>query len=302
MYNDTRRATESQNPEQQTPNPPQNPGRSQAVLKLQLTKTWRAPSLALSSPEFKQNKVIMMIDTGADLSVIKEEAVSPDTQIFTDVSYNLIGITEGSLTTIGYIKTKILDKVAEIHVVKTLPTAQEGILGSDFFHDSGAIIDYPRQGIMIGNELLPFKNVETKIPARMRYQIPIKIQNPGLKTGYVPKLDIHPKILMGNAIVTNDDGIGYLYAINTSSNDIQIEIPSVEIEPYEEVKFEGEIASPDHVKQVLELLRLNHLNPEERASIENLIKQYADRFHLPGSELEATNAVSHRIITENGHP
>ena len=248
MYNDKRRSAESPNPKQQTPNSSQNPVRSQAVLKLRISETWRAPSLALSSPDFKQNRVIMKIDTGADLSVIKEGAVSPGTQIFTDITYNLSGITEGSLDTIGYIKTNILNTTAVIHVVKTLPTAQDGILGSDFFHCNGAVIDYSRLGITIGSELLPFKNVEIKIPARMRYQIPIKILNQGLQTGYVPKLNVHPKILMGNAIVTNDDGIGYLYAINTSSNDIKIKIPSVEIEPYEEVKFEEEIESPEHVR------------------------------------------------------
>lgn len=51
---------------------------------------------------------------------------------------------------------------------------------------------------------------------------------------------------------------------------------------------------PDKVENsaaILELLRLDHLNEEERWNIETLVMKHLDRFQFPDERLEATNAV-----------
>ena len=40
--------------------------------------------------------------------------------------------------------------------------------------------------------------------------------------------------------------------------------------------------------KIIELLRLEHLNEEERKNVEKLIRNNQDRFHIPGETLEAT--------------
>lgn len=62
----------------------------------------------------------MMVDTGADLSVIKREILSPEIPIHTDAVYDLEGIADSILPTVGYIKVKFLNREIEIHVVETL--------------------------------------------------------------------------------------------------------------------------------------------------------------------------------------
>jgi len=50
------------------------------------------------------------------------------------------------------------------------------------------------------------------------------------------------------------------------------------------------------------MLRLDHLNFEERIHVEDLIKKSSDCFHLSGENLEHTNVLQHRIPTINETP
>lgn len=58
----------------------------------------------------------------------------------------------------------------------------------------------------------------------------------------------------------------------------------------------------EHGVAVVNLLRLDHLNPEEKDNIISLVMNHLDRFHLPHEKLEATNAVQHFIPTINEVP
>jgi len=53
------------------------------------------------------------------------------------------------------------------------------------------------------------------IPARMRKQIFVRIANPDVKYGYIPKLNAGPQVYLSNAVVSNHHGIAHLYAINS---------------------------------------------------------------------------------------
>lgn len=50
------------------------------------------------------------------------------------------------------------------------------------------------------------------------------------------------------------------------------------------------------------MLRLDHLNEEEKANVIRLVTNYAERFQLPGEPLGATNVLKHRIPTTNDQP
>ncbi|XP_036148743.1 uncharacterized protein LOC118647611 [Monomorium pharaonis] len=58
----------------------------------------------------------------------------------------------------------------------------------------------------------------------------------------------------------------------------------------------------DRLFEIKNLLRLDHLNSEEKDSILSLIARHADRFHLPKENLGATNAAEHSIPTINDVP
>lgn len=56
-------------------------------------------------------------------------------------------------------------------------------------------------------------------------------------------------------------------------------------------------------KQLLSLLKLDHLQSKERGNIEAICSKYTDIFNLPGDKLTSTNICDHTIrIKENSGP
>jgi hypothetical protein len=49
--------------------------------------------------------------------------------------------------------------------------------------------------------------------------------------------------------------------------------------------------------EIMKLLRLDHLNEKEKASVIKLITSSQDRFHIPGEKLTATDVLQHKIPT-----
>ncbi|XP_046145699.1 uncharacterized protein LOC123989026 [Osmia bicornis bicornis] len=141
--------------------------------------------------------------------------------------------TDSSSAT-GYIKVKILETESIFHIIEELPIEQDGILGTEYFKSSGASINYAKSILIINNNIIPFKQPAVIIPSRTKTMIPIRVSNTEIKAGFVPKLQLHPQLYMGNAVVTNRDGIAFLYAINVGAEDIEIEMPTVELQQYEE--------------------------------------------------------------------
>jgi hypothetical protein len=97
--------------------------------------------------------------------------------------------------------------------------------------------------------------------------------------------------------------------LNTRDEDVTIDRPMVELkkldsEDCRKENTEEYIGATVLVKdktvrrrtqEVLEKLRLNHLNSEEREAIEKVCKDYQDIFHVPGEELSCTSVVKHSI-------
>nr|XP_034195197.1 uncharacterized protein LOC117611373 [Osmia lignaria] len=256
---------------QQTPQVQQV--RKKANLYLNLGEINKSPSVELSSENFKNQKALFMVDTG-------------------------------SIYTTGYIKVKILETESIFHIIEELPIEQDGILGTEYFKSSGASINYAKSILIVNNNIIPFKQPAVVIPSRTKTMIPIKVSNTEIKTGFVPKLQLHPQLYMGNAVVTNRDGIAFLYAINVGAEDIEIEMPAVELQQYEEAPQDEDAVhqEPERAQKILKILQTDHLNQEEFANVEDIVKEHADRFYIDGDKLPATNKIYHRIITTDEMP
>lgn len=254
-----------------------------------------------------------MIDTGADINLIKENSLHENVPIDRKIVFDLSGITKGRTRTIGVTKIRILDADAWFHVVPNdFPIKPDGILGTEFFKNQKATIDYPRACLVVNGVPYYFHNDETvTIPARTRKQIFVRVANPEIRCGYIPKLNAGSQVYLGNAVVSNRDGVAHLYVINSSDEDVELAIPTVKIYPFTEFKNqeidannveEGPISDKTRVDKILRLLRLDHLNTEEKTSVTRLVTNYAERFHLPGEPLGATSMSKHRIFTTDDRP
>ena len=258
-----------------------------------------------------EERANFMIDTGSDINLTKKNSLYEKVPIDNEIVFELSGITKGRTRTLGVVKIRIFGIDTLFHVVPDdFPIRQDGILGTEFFKNHRATIDYPRASLVVNGTSYYFHNDETIIiPARTRKQIFIRIANPKMKSGYIPKLNAGPQVYLGNAVVSNRRGVAYLYAINSSDEDIELAIPTVKLYPYEEANnnnYDNEINEVDksesrtvesRITKILQLLRLDHLNEKEKTNVINLVTKNAERFHLPGEVLGATNVLKHRIFT-----
>lgn len=75
-----------------------------------------------------------MVDTRAQLNLLKKHAISPETPINKNRVYNLIGIDSGTICTCGEITTHIRSIDVEFQMVDvSFPLNQAGILDISFF-------------------------------------------------------------------------------------------------------------------------------------------------------------------------
>ena len=114
-----------------------------------------------------------------------------------------------------------------------------------------------------------------KLRAKIRRIIPIVVINSEIKEGYLPLMKTIECVLIGEAAVTNLNGICHVFAINTADNDLEIESPLQESIPFEYYKFPEEdfdeySADEDYsppvnkAEEAMKHLRLDRLKPEEK--------------------------------------
>lgn len=258
-----------------------------------------------------------MIDTGAAPNVIKRRNLHPHTPIAHGEPLYLSGITNGRVKTLGSVEIKWLGHLIKLYVVPdNFPIAQEGILGSDFLRDA-TNINLREQCLEWQGVRVPFAQYETVvIPARSQATFYLRVDNPEVEIGYVPRLKIDEGIYAGNAIVSNRNGRAYIRVINTCDEDKELIVPNIQLQELESMSVDGPRTNDNNasvnvihpqsrdqrVEQIKQLLRLEHLNNDESSHVEKLIKNNCDLFQLPDEELSCTSAVSHRIITTDDQP
>ena len=170
------------------------------------------------------------------------------------------------------------------------------------------------------SEIKPFSRI-LKIQARTRQSVPVDVANPELTDGYLPRINILKGLFIGEAVVTVRDGVCHIYTINTTSEDVELEISPQEIiscDTYEfpsddtsETDFEDLINNIDQelaqqestnslanrAEKVMKALNLSHLTQEEKDYVCQWVSDFPDIFHLSGEQLTYNNMIQHRIPT-----
>jgi hypothetical protein len=97
--------------------------------------------------------------------------------------------------------------------------------------------------------------------------------------------------------------------VNTSEEDVTVEIPFVELEETEKddsekaLIFSTSVAEIGHrLSKSRNELRTDHLNSEERIYLIKICEEYNDVFYLPGDKLTFTAAAEHVIPTPATDP
>lgn len=127
------------------------------------------PSVELDSTSFR-GPVAFMLDTGAQPNIIKKGCINENIELNCNEIIRLTGITEDVVITLGTIVAHISNVPVTLHVVPDeFPIITQGIIGSSFFIENNACINYGEQIITWGTNAFPFKQIETiVIPPRTK--------------------------------------------------------------------------------------------------------------------------------------
>ena len=149
---------------------------------------------------------------------------------------------------------------------------------------------------------------------RCRQVKSINLVDTNIGVGYLPRIQCKPGVFLGNALVTNNQGVCQVLAINTNEEDVTIEINPCKLIPcdYDAPSFDPDTSTEEEcdtitdpekrVQEINKILKTNQLNQEERDQVHQIVREYHDVFRLPGDKLSCTDQVEHEIPTENNIP
>ncbi|XP_029661948.1 uncharacterized protein LOC115234769, partial [Formica exsecta] len=123
------------------------------------------------------------------------------------------------------------------HIVSNdFPISQSGILGNNFFKQTSSKIDYAQGHLDVSGINIPFLSPEAIIVARRSESLfYVKIENPKLKVGYIPRLKVAHGIYLEDTIVENVAGKTYLNVISTLNEEAEVNVPTLRLKPLGEL-------------------------------------------------------------------
>ena len=222
----------------------------------------------------------------------------------------MLGIGNHPVHTLGevYLDISIGNKILKhnFHVVlDNFPVEADGVIGNDFLTLNNAIINYGSNKLIIKNHSIDmlcskiYKGCKNMliIPPRTEMVIPVKIIS-NLEEGFIEGKSIIDGLFCPSALVkANDMNIGYTTVLNTTENEIIVKNMKARLKPvdlnvqYLQPSEPDKIENSQRFNEILELLRLQHLNQEEKNSLMKIFRNYHDLFHLEHELLTATNVV-----------
>lgn len=249
----------------------------------------------------------ILIDSGASNSIINpKQAYEKFSQYLYKRPFSVSGLG-GTFTAEDNIDIPILQELGlqgnvKLHVMDW-NTRFDALLGSEDLKMFNAVINYKKNHVEIGKRKIPFmfEYTSAKIPPNtmlaVNYlEVPVTIE-----AGEVvfPEIQIN-NISIPECLTVARNGRCFIPLDREINSQIEISerIPVVPL-------FQSEISNPPKIRSSIDtskMLRINHLNPEERDAIMELCRRYRDIFYNEGDDLSFTNAVKHRIKTVDEEP
>lgn len=228
--------------------------------------------------------------------------------VYDDTIYQLKGITEHSVQTLGSVTLKIQigtkTFLAEFHVVHdNFPVPKEGILGKPFIIGNEAVINYKTNELIITDT--------SKLTLQARTETIVAVPAPNIAENSSVIIDtqnIMDDVISGNCVTIVRNQTVYVPIINPTENPLLIQLPTLENLIYEEFKEAtihstkikeqpDSLADSSRLLRLREALRTEHLNEEEKTSLLTICDEYSELFALEGDVITATTAVAHEIRT-----
>lgn len=264
------------------------------------------------------NRVLtFLIDTGADVSLCKEDTVlnydeDPDDYCL------LTGISEHKIKSLG-------STIAKIHVGETVinhkiqlvnsdfPINTDGILGRDFLCKYNCSIDYEKYVLTVntGNEsvMLPihdkaFSVRYVKIPPRSEIILPFQLD---LKEdGVITSREIAHGVFLANSIIpkTGNQHIRLLNVLDKATVIENLKVYTIPLKNYDifESNAHNGLHSEERFQRLLGELNIDGNDENAKHELLGILKEYQSVFHLDGEQLTTNNFYTQSIHLNDNNP
>lgn len=271
----------------------------------------------------------LLVDSGASVSLIKLTCLTKSPKLVKEIIH-LKGIDPGdheSTETLGHLHLKMHFPSAtnactilshKFHVIDKIHLPFDGIIGTDMLNSFGCNIDYNTNKLTINNIQIPFQFHEPiySLPPRSETMIECSVFNPEIKEGLVLDQKQSENIFIANCLVrVKENKRINISVINTSDSPVTLKSNlNIKLIPLNQndmtyIPIHSTTEHPHQTndsyirtQEVLNLLRIKHLNTEEANALHDICSEYSDIFHVPGDKLTFTTAVKHEISTTPQNP
>lgn len=190
-----------------------------------------------------------------------------------------------------------------------------GILGADFLNKNKCILDFKEKSLKFDykNTKFTFKLTEINncskliLPPRAEKICTLNFESYCDNDYFCPSNEIHPGVFVASSIISIKNEKAPISIVNTTDSHLEIDFPKLIPESlnlfniFNLSSWSNPIES--RLKNLENILNLDHLNSEEKSSILNICRKYNDVFYLSGDKLETANIVSHEIpVIPNTRP
>ena len=197
------------------------------------------PIVSLRSPNLISGKADFFIDTGSQVSLIKSSALISSTFINKNSIIRICSITNDFQYTKGEIKILLEDLPCNLHIIDDVFSMDTpGLIGLDILEKYNGNIDIAKMQLQLGPYFIPFREKEKFIiQANSKQIIYAQVLNQDIEEGFLPEQNIHPDLLLGEALVRNQNGKALVMCINSSDHDIKIDAPVVELDHFDQMQL-----------------------------------------------------------------
>jgi hypothetical protein len=277
--------------------------------------------LYIDSPD--PRKLKFLIDTGAEISIIRSSSLIPGVEYDWHKRMEIKGISNTVMKTLGKIKLKLFTDTHEtthtFHVLGgKFDTHCDAILGKEFLEERKSVINYCSRQIVMDKNVIRFDpklGTTEKEPccltlkARSQHTINVPTHSEGL--GLLSVEEILPGVYLASSLIRAEIGICTTSVINMNETNMPIALPLVTLD----VLYTGEsaltlTASADfsgssRLSNLHNHLRLGHLNSKERKFllylyVRNLVTYFIYlmiNLHVP-QQLNTESLLRRWILTE----
>jgi len=269
----------------------------------------------------KRGNMRFLIDTGAEISVVKCTSLRPEISYESAKGISIKGISSSCLRTEGTARLKLFTPTHETtHIFHVMGNdfgyQYDGILGQDFWKTHRSTINYCNRTITMGEVIMSFdnevneaKNKSHKLTLKTRTERIVHIPTKSKGQRIISKRGIVPGVYLAESLTEEINGYCITSIVNTLEMDITIDSPHVELEEIEDdcndaalMFTSSEVETKDRLSKLRDELRTDHLSNVERDSLVKICEEFNDIFRLPGDTLTFTAATEHTIPTPTIDP